>query len=122
MMFALRGRFTRKRIEMALREFKDSRGTAWTAWDVPPHRTYQRPRTVADRRQTVTPGYTPERRSSRDRRRRITNPHLQAGWICFTAGPQKRRLYPPPPGWDTASDAELEALCERADDGSRLPT
>ncbi|HYW10805.1 MAG TPA: hypothetical protein VE871_02580 [Longimicrobium sp.] len=103
---------------MALREFKDSRGTEWTAWDVPPHRTFDRAR-GADRRQTVTPDYTPERRTSRERRRRITNPHLQAGWICFTAGEVKRRLYPPPPEWNAASDAELEALCARADDGTR---
>jgi hypothetical protein len=122
MLFAKLYRLTRKRMEMALREFTDSRGTAWTAWDVPPHRTFQQVRAGADRRQTVTPGYTPERRSNRDRRRRIPNPHLQAGWICFTSGPRKRRLYPPPPGWNSASDAELEALCEQADDGSRLAT
>ncbi len=118
MVFANRAGLTWKRTEMALREFTDSRGRAWTAWDVPPHRTFDRAR-GADRRQTVTPGYAPERRTSRDRRRRITNPHLQAGWICFTAGEEKRRLYPPPPGWDAASDAELEALCARAGDGTR---
>lgn len=104
---------------MALREFTDSGGTAWTAWDVPPHRTFERPRAGTDRRVTFTPGYTPERRSTRDRRRRVMNPHLQAGWVCFTSAREKRRLYPPPPGWDSVPDDELEALCERAQDGSR---
>lgn len=107
---------------MALREFTDSRGTAWTAWDVPPHRTFERERSGADRRVTVTPGYSPERRTSgRDRRRRVMHPHLQGGWVCFTSAREKRRLYPPPPGWDAVTDAELEALCARAEDGSPRP-
>ncbi|HEX6041648.1 hypothetical protein [Longimicrobium sp.] len=104
---------------MALREFKDSRGTEWTAWDVPPHRVYSNARGGAERRTRVTPDYSPERRSGRDRRRRVMHPHLQGGWICFTAGEEKRRLYPPPEGWEAASDAELEALCQRAEDGAR---
>lgn len=102
---------------MALREFTDSRGTAWTAWDVPPHRVYAQPRSGADRRVTVTPGYTPERRAGHDRRRRVMHPQLQGGWVCFTSGREKRRLAPPPPGWDACSDAELEALCARAAGG-----
>lgn len=103
---------------MALREFTDSRGTTWTAWDVPPHRVFERARSGADRRVTVTPGYTPERRAARDRRRRVMHPHLAGGWVCFTSAREKRRLYPPPAGWDAASEAELEALCARADDAS----
>jgi hypothetical protein len=106
---------------MALREFTDSRGTAWTAWDVPPHRVFEQSRGRAERRTTVTPGYQPERRTGRERRRRITNPHLQAGWVCFTSAREKRRLYPPPPAWDAATDAELEALLQQADDGSGPP-
>lgn len=104
---------------MALREFTDSRGTAWTAWDVPPHRVYSNSRGGAERRTTPTPGYSPERRSGRDRRRRVMHPHLQGGWVCFTSGREKRRLYPPPADWSAASDAELEAMCARADDGAR---
>lgn len=102
---------------MALREFKDSRGTEWTAWDVPPHRVYTESRSRADRRVTVTPGYAPERRVTRDRRRRVMHPYLQGGWVCFTSEREKRRLYPPPQGWDACSDAELEALCAQAADG-----
>ena len=99
---------------MALREFRDSRGTEWTAWDVPPHRVFPTARSGADRRTTMTPGYSPERRSNRDRRRRVVSPHLQAGWVCFTSAREKRRLYPPPPEWHQATDEELEALCARA--------
>lgn len=106
---------------MALREFRDSRGTEWTAWDVPPRRVFTSPRNGTERRQRVIPGYTPERRQARDRRRRITHPELQAGWVCFTSASEKRRLYPPPPGWHAASDEELEALCGRAQAGAVPP-
>jgi hypothetical protein len=103
---------------MALREFTDSRGRVWTAWDVPPRRTFERARSGSERRMRETPGFTPERRVNRDRRRRITHSELQSGWVCFTAGEEKRRLYPPPPAWDAASDEELESLCARARAGA----
>lgn len=98
---------------MALREFTDSRGTTWTAWDVPPHRVYTQQRAGTDRRTRVVPGFTPERRM-RDRRMRLRHPELTGGWVCFTSGREKRRLSPPPARWDGASDAELEALCAQA--------
>jgi hypothetical protein len=40
---------------------------------------------------------------------------LARGWVCFTSGTEKRRLYPPPAGWEDCSDAELEALCAGAE-------
>ena len=100
---------------MALREFTDSRGTAWTAWDVPPHRVYTPARSGVERRTRVVPGWTPERRVVHDRRLRLMHPELTGGWVCFAAGGEKRRLCPPPPQWHTASDQELEALCRRAE-------
>ena len=99
---------------MALREFTDSRGTAWTAWDVPPHRVYTPARAGVERRTRVVPGYSPERRAGRDRRMRLTHPELTGGWVCFTSRREKRRLSPPPERWDAASDEELEALCGQA--------
>ena len=99
---------------MALREFTDSRGAAWTAWDVPPHRVYTPARAGVERRTRVVSGYSPERRAGRDRRMRLTHPELTGGWVCFTSGREKRRLSPPPERWDAASDEELEALCAQA--------
>jgi hypothetical protein len=98
---------------MALREFIDSRGTAWTAWDVPPHRVYTPQRAGSDRRTRTVPGWTPERRM-RERRMHLRHPELSGGWVCFRSPREKRRLSPPPPAWDAASDAELEALCAQA--------
>ncbi len=100
---------------MALREFRDSRGTEWTAWDVPPLHVYAIARTGRDRRTDATEGYAgPERRTGGNQRRRVLHPHLQGGWVCFASAGEKRRLYPPPPEWHAATDAELEALCARA--------
>lgn len=98
---------------MALREFIDSGGTAWTAWDVPPHRVYTPQRAGADRRTRTVPGHAPERRV-RDRRMHLRHPELSGGWVCFACEREKRRLSPPPAAWDAASDAELEALCAQA--------
>lgn len=97
---------------MALREFTDSRGTTWTVWDVPPHRVYQPARSGVERRTRVV-GVSAERRV-RERRMRLAHPELSGGWVCFASGAEKRRLCPPPPGWDAAPDGELEALCARA--------
>lgn len=100
---------------MALREFTDSQGRAWRAWDVPPHRVYPRARATSDRRARAIPGYTPERRVRAERRRRIASPAMERGWVCFESGPEKRRIAPPPPGWAEVADPELEALCRAAE-------
>jgi hypothetical protein len=51
-----------------------------------------------------------------DRRRDATlfTPGLESGWLCFEAGPEKRRLTPIPSGWQEAPDDALEGLLERA--------
>ena len=100
---------------MALREFRDSRGTEWLAWDVPPARVFSPPRSGADRRVSPTVDYHPERRVIRDRRRVHTGQGLQNGWVCFQSPEEKRRLAPPPKDWETAADEALEALLGRAE-------
>jgi hypothetical protein len=37
------------------------------------------------------------------------------GWLCFDSGAEKRRLSPIPDDWRTVSEAELEAMSERAE-------
>ena len=99
---------------MALREFKDSRGTEWLAWDVPPARIYSPPRSGEDRRRNPSAEHHPERRVIRDRRRENAAQGLQNGWVCFQSPEEKRRLAPPPTDWETAADEALEALLGRA--------
>ena len=100
---------------MALREFRDSRGTEWLAWDVAPVRTFASTRSGTERRTTPTPNYHPERRVIRDRRRRPLGLQLERGWVCFQSPQEKRRLAPPPPDWDRAPAEALEALLGAAE-------
>jgi hypothetical protein len=100
---------------MALREFRDSRGTEWVAWDVAPARPVTHPRSSVDRRTTPTPNYRPERRVIRERRRMTVGPGLERGWVCFQSPGEKRRLAPPPPDWDRAPADALEELLGAAE-------
>jgi hypothetical protein len=100
---------------MALREFRDGEGRAWTAWDVvPPRREQELPRSGRERRVTPTPGYRPERRVLRERRRLRTGPGLEGGWVCFQSDSEKRRLAPAPQGWEESPEDTLERLCREA--------
>jgi hypothetical protein len=76
---------------MAVREFTDSRGVDWRAWDVTP--THMHPVTRGEDYMA----------------------HLQDGWLVFESGLEKRRLEAPYPGnWNTLPIQELEELCRRA--------
>jgi len=99
---------------MALREFRDRRGVEWLAWDVPPVRAYSPERTGRERRVSQAAGYTPERRVQPDRRGKRAASGLERGWLCFQCESEKRRLAPPPPGWDAAGEEELEAFLHSA--------
>lgn len=99
---------------MAMREFEDESGATWMAWDVPPYRVYEPVRSGEDRRRSPRLAHHPERRAPVERRRLSLSPAMELGWVCFQCGPEKRRLAPPPPGWDTCPDDELRELCRRS--------
>jgi hypothetical protein len=73
---------------MALREFLDDEGRRWRAWDVAPEEMH-----AATNWEDYLQGF-------------------MDGWLIFEAvdGSERCRLHPIPVGWETASDAELEAL------------
>jgi hypothetical protein len=76
---------------MAVREFTDSRGVDWRAWDVKP--AHMRPVTRGEDYMA----------------------NLQDGWLVFQSGREKRRLETPYPGdWITLPIRQLEELCRRA--------
>jgi hypothetical protein len=74
---------------MAVREFSDSKGREWRAWDVRPDDLSPR---TKDEDYLASLYYT--------------------GWVAFEAktGDDRRRLYPIPTGWSELSDADLEKL------------
>jgi hypothetical protein len=82
---------------MAVREFTDSRGVDWRAWDVTPSHMHP-----------VTRGED-------------YMANLQDGWLVFESGREKRRLEAPYPGnWNVLPIPELEELCRRASPVRRI--
>ena len=83
---------------MAVREFTDSRGVDWRAWDVTPSHMHP-----------VTRGED-------------YMANLQDGWLVFESGREKRRLESPyPRNWSTLPISELEEMCRRAMPVRRVP-
>jgi hypothetical protein len=79
---------------MPVREFKDSGGREWRAWEV-----------------------TPESISPRTKEEDYLASLYYTGWIVFEskAEDDKRRLYPVPKGWLELPDPELEVLLQKAE-------
>lgn len=79
---------------MAVREFTDSAGREWRAWDV-----------------------LPDDLSPRTKDEDYLAQLYHTGWIVFEtqSGDDKRRLYPIPKSWSELPDAELAVLLEKAE-------
>ena len=79
---------------MAVREFTDSQGREWRAWDV-----------------------TPDELNPRTKDEDYLAQLYHTGWIVFEtrAGDDKRRLYPIPRGWSELPDAEVAVLLQKAE-------
>ena len=85
---------------MAVREFSDSNGMLWRAWDV-----------------------TPESIHPMTRAEDYLDACYREGWVVFESGDgkDKRRYCPPPAGWSEFSVDELEDLLARAEPVSQRP-
>ena len=95
---------------MAHREYVDSRGMNWQAWEVIP--TSEERRTLRERR--VAPRDANDRRKRHESRLRVSAGD-SGGWLVFESVGGKKRLRPIPADWHLASPAELESMCARAD-------
>ena len=110
---------------MSYRTFVDRDGSYWQVWDSQPTRVERR-LSGADRRHSRhLPWKGTERRLGTDRRlteqRRITlSEGYGAGWLTFESLQEKRRLIPIPAHWDTLSQVDLRALCEKAKRVSKI--
>jgi hypothetical protein len=102
---------------MAYRQFVDSRGREWSAFDVVPRENERR---KYDRRLSSRAASAPgDERRERDRRltiggRMYLRSGADAGWLFFEHDNDSRRLSPIPEHWATATEAELESYCESA--------
>jgi len=108
---------------MGHRTYTDVSGIEWNVWDVTPQWTERR--SGGDRRRpaenalvdppAIERRKTQNRRAGADASSRVRiSEGLSRGWLAFESASDRRRLAPIPPGWDSLSDAELEALCARA--------
>lgn len=79
---------------MGVRDFRDSSGRRWRAWDV-----------------------APDELNARTRDEDFLAQLYYTGWIVFETetGDSKRRLYPIPKGWEELPDPELEVLLAKAE-------
>ena len=107
---------------MGYRIFRDSRGTEWQTWSVVPRREERR---VNERRSRVAEPLHSDRRSPYDRRilagvRPALTTGLDAGWLCFEAEEEKRRLSPIPADWERCPAERLEQYCAKATAARRM--
>jgi len=108
---------------VALRSFTAPDGRSWDVWDVLPEQASAGAypvRRVRDRRSPdpVLLYKGPERRVT-ERRRSTPRPStclpgLEGGWLVFSSAGVKRRLAPPPSGWEVCPVAALVRLLELA--------
>ena len=78
---------------MGLRDFTDQSGRRWRVWDIRPEQMHAATR-------------------AEDHLQNVIN-----GWLAFepAGGGEKRRLAPIPARWESATEAELGAMLERAE-------
>jgi hypothetical protein len=102
---------------MGLRTFVAPDGDEWRVWKVIPTRTLEDVREWDRRGQDVLAYDGPERRHDERRGKSIpfVSPALTKGWLCFESPKGKRRLAPPPPFWESASEEELTSLWQQAE-------
>lgn len=101
---------------MALRRFVDADGVEWEVWEVNPEQAERR---LQDRRAADQPISHPDRRAIVDRRgeehpRSALPAELVRGWLAFHSGKEKRRYWPIPPEWRSATKEQLSRLCAAA--------
>jgi hypothetical protein len=77
---------------MAHREFTDSAGRRWEAWDVKPSISVDG---------VSAPG-------------KLLGEDAGQGWLAFQSGKERRRFYMPPDDWETFTDAQLSLLLHHA--------
>ena len=105
---------------MAYRTFTDADGVDWNVWTVIPQLADRR--TGKERRGSPSDDPAVEKRRTRERRRGLPDHQpriklhqgLEGGWLAFESFRERRRLAPIPPGWETASDWQLDRMCRKA--------
>jgi len=94
---------------MPLREFADSLGRVWQAWDT--HPTAIGHPTKGESAFTRLVASTAKREGTEPA---TVREQYAEGWLTFRLANARRRLAPIPPGWDGADDSTLRLYLDSA--------
>ena len=89
---------------MPKRQFNDSSGVSWDVWDVRP----------SDASRSINDRGVPRESSPPETAILSLDPMLENGWLCFQAGPERRRFAPIPPDWWELPDRVLRVMLDIA--------
>jgi hypothetical protein len=92
---------------MPLREFPDSFGRIWQAWD-----TYPKGANVAGKGDSVLSKYMADQVDRGGRQPTAVRHRYEAGWLTFKFNDERRRLAPIPPRWESADVATLRGYLD----------
>lgn len=93
---------------MTRRQFRGADGTLWDVWDVHPadasgDNPYDRRHARRGDATDSPPPASP-----------LLDPDLEAGWLCFQSGGDRRRFAPIPPQWSELPDGVLRVMVDIA--------
>ncbi len=97
------------RPSMPLREFPDSFGGIWQAWD-----TYPQGADSAGQRESAFSKYMANLPTRGGRQPTTVRDQYEAGWLTFKFRNARRRLSPIPADWESADDATLRGYLDSA--------
>lgn len=101
---------------MPLREFADSLGRVWQAWDTHPSGIGHL--TKGDSAFTRFVASTAKREG---RERTTVREQYAEGWLTFRLADARRRLAPIPDGWEHADDSVLRRYLDSAIEAPEIP-
>ena len=94
---------------MPLREFPDSFGRIWQAWD-----TYPRGANPAGEGDSVLSKYMANQVAQGGSRLTSVRREYEAGWLTFKFDDERRRLAPIPAQWESADHTTLRGYLDSA--------
>lgn len=101
---------------MALREFADSSGQIWQAWDTHPKGVGH-----LSKGESAFTRFVANTAKREGKEPTTVRDQYSEGWLTFKLGSDRRRLTPIPEDWEVADDARLQRYLALASDSPEVP-
>jgi hypothetical protein len=101
---------------MALREFADSSGQVWQAWDTHPKGVGH-----LSKGESAFTRFVANTAKREGKEPTTVRDQYAEGWLTFKLASDRRRLTPIPDGWELADDATLLRYLGLASDSPEVP-